>query len=328
MTLPKGKLSLADLDKLVFPYLPFIDDPRQVTLDYSTTTIQGNLAIATDPVLGIPLQFYGFFAVHYSATDVAMAGATPQYLTLGVYYPPETEEGWLTETMKQLGNEARLHNIKIVGGHTGGYDGLRYPLIATTCFGELQTKLPPPTEIEPGDVLIATGPVARETLWFIANVEPSNVDAILPQSDRKELAADLTPFSLIPIVKALPKESILLMHDLAEGGLATSLMELYATTKLGINIQYNDVPWDELAMRLFDFLNWNPLYCSSFGSFLVITHSEDADAILKKIKGLNRDAAIIGNFTKKKRILIEYPDKSKLLESGKDPYQRFTSQIH
>jgi len=327
MTLPKGKLHLPDLERLVFPHIPRIEDTRKVVLDYATTTVQGNLVVASDPVIGIPLQFYGFFAVHYSATDVAMSGGTPQFLNLGIYYPPETEENWLTNTLQQLGNEATKLNLKVVGGHTGGYDGLQVPLINTTCFGVLTGEPFQPSHVKPDDVIIAVGPVTRETLWFLANVEPSHVDAILSRSQREALAAELSPFSIVPVVNGLPRDHVLLLHDLAEGGLATGLKELQTATGLGITIQYEAVPWDEIGFQLFEYLKWNPLHCSSFGSFLIVSTNESADTIIQAVKACNRKAAIIGQFTKKKRIIIEYPDKSKPLEPGEDSYKRFTSDI-
>lgn len=327
MSLPKGKLKLQDLERLVFPHIPRSDDPRQVRLDYATTSIQGNLVVASDPVLGIPLRFYGFFAVHYSATDVAMAGATPQYLTTGIYYPPNTNETWLTNTLKQLGKEANQHNIQILGGHTGGYDGLQIPLITTTCFGELAGEPRLPTNVKVGDAIIAVGPVGRETLWFLTNVEPTLVDAILPRSRSEEVAEDLTPFGVIPVAQSLPNDQVTLMHDLAEGGLATGLMELQRATNLGLTVQYEAIPWDEIGLGLFEYLNWNPLHCSSFGSFLIVVSQEVVDNMLQILTKFDRESAIIGQFTRKKQILIEYPDSSKPLEPGEDPYQRFTSEI-
>ncbi len=327
MTLSKGKLSLTELERLVFPYLPRVEDNRQVLLDYGSVQIDGTMVVASDPVLGIPLQFYGFFAVHYSATDVAMALATPKYLSLGVYYPPGTKEDWLKATMKQLGEEAQLLDLQIIGGHTGGYDGLKTPLIATTCFGLLSEAPESPPMIQIGDVIISVGPVGRETLWFLANVEPTNVDAILSRSQREEIANNLKPFSVVPLVNALPREKITLLHDLAEGGLGSALFELQKATGLGISVKYNEIPWDEQGIQLFNFLEWNPLYCSSFGSFLIVTKHESSSAVLQALKRFDRKAAVIGTFTKKKHVLIESGEESKRLELGEDPYKRFTAHI-
>jgi hydrogenase maturation factor len=327
MTLPKGKLPLTELERLVFPHLPRVEDQRSVLLDYGLTKIEGNVVVASDPVLGVPLQFYGFFAVHYSATDVAMAWATPQYLSIGVYYPPNTEEEWLTATMKQLGHEAEQLNLKVIGGHTGGYDGLQIPLIASTCFGILSDEAIPEPQVNPGDVLIAVGSIARETMWFLANVEPSTVESVLSRSQRVELANDLTPFSVTPLIKTLPKEEITLLHDMAEGGLATALFELQKATSHGITVQLDSIPWDELSLQLFNYLGWDPFYCSSFGSFLIVTNSEHANDVLKICNRLDQQSAVIGVFTKKKQILIETDEESRRLEPGEDPYSRFTSRI-
>lgn len=327
MFLPNGKLPLDELEKLVFPHLPRVEDLRTVLLDYGSTRIEGNVVVASDPVLGIPLQFYGFFAVHYSATDVAMAWATPQFLSLGVYYPPDTKKEWLTTTMKQLGREAKQLNLKVIGGHTGGYDALKFPLITTTCFGILPEEPIPDLKVKPNDVLIAVGPVARETLWFLANVEPSTVETILTRSQCTEIANDLSPFSVVPLVNALPKEKIIMLHDLAEGGLATALFELQKATGRGITIQYNQIPWDEASIKLSNYLDWNPLHCSSFGSFLIVTEPQAADEIIQAIKRFDRKVTLIGTFIKKKQIRLETDEKSWHLEPGEDPYKRFTSHI-
>ncbi len=322
-----GKLTLAELERLVFPHLPRVEDARSVLLDYGSTPIAGNVVVASDPVVGIPLHFYGFFAVHYSTTDVAMAWAIPQYLSLGIYYPPNTEEKWLISTMKQLGQEAQQLNLKVIGGHTGGYDGLHTPLIATTCFGIIPESSQRESQVKPGDVIIAVGPIARETLWFLANVEESTVDTILSRSLRQALANDLSPFRVVSLVQTLPREQITLLHDLAEGGLATALLELQQATRLGITVQSSAIPWDEPAIQLFNYLNWNPFYCSSFGSFLIVTKNEESPVIIKSIQEHGRQAAIIGTFMKKKQIRIEADGKTSRLEPGEDPYKRFTTRL-
>ncbi|MFX1563314.1 MAG: AIR synthase-related protein, partial [Promethearchaeota archaeon] len=122
-------------------------------------------------------------------------------------------------------------------------------------------------------------------------------------------------------------QNIKIMHDLAEGGLATGLTELQQATGLGITIHYNKIPWDENATRLFMHLKWNPLHCSSFGSFLCVTNSKIADKIIDKLHGLGRPAAIIGHFVEEQVIFIQREDKRTPLKLGKDPYQKFTSRV-
>jgi hydrogenase maturation factor len=132
---------------------------------------------------------------------------------------------------------------------------------------------------------------------------------------------------VVPLVKHLPREKIALLHDLAEGGLATALFELKKATGLGITIQADTIPWDEPALQLFNYLNWDPLYCSSFGNFLIVTEREAAEGIIQTVQSFNRRAAIIGAFTKKKQVIVKVDDKSRRLKPGEDPYKRYTAQI-
>lgn len=311
----------------MFRHLPRVDDSREVPLDFTAAPVSSNLVAASDPVIGVPLEYYGFFAVHYSAADISMAFAIPQYLTLGVYYPPGTPEKWLENNMRQLGDAARHLGICILGGHTGGYDGLTLPIISSTCLGFLPEKTQALSSLKSKDVLIAAGPVGRETLWFLANVEPEKVDTVLRSKQRKQVARDLSPFDVASVAGSLSHQKILLMHDLAEGGLATSVTELSRATGLGLTIHYDAIPWDTNAVQLCENLGWNPLHCSSFGSFLIATNKDGATKVLSELSQQNRPAAIIGEFTAKQQLLLKRAGKIAPLSKGHDPYKDYTAKI-
>ena len=327
MVLPKGKLGLSDLERLVFRHLPRIEGPRAIPLDYTAASISGCLVAATDPVIGVPLDYYGFFAVHYTAADVSMAGAIPHFLTLDVCYPPGTSEKWLKDTMRQLGSSARALNIQILGGHTGGYDGLTIPIISSTCLGVLPEHAQAPRPVKPKDILIAAGPVGRETLWFLANIEPEKIDEILSSRKRKQVAKDLRPFDVASVARSLSHQNVPLMHDIAEGGLATAVTELSRATGLGLTIHFEAIPWDSSIVQLCSYLGWNPLHCSSFGSFLIATNRSGASKILSELNQRNRPAAIIGEFTAKRQILLKRAGKTTPLPKGHDPYRDYTAKI-
>jgi hydrogenase maturation factor len=181
--------------------------------------------------------------------------------------------------------------------------------------------------VKPKDVLIAAGSVGRETLWFLANVEPEMVDEILRPKRRKQVAKDLIPFDVASVVSSLSHQKILLMHDLAEGGLATSITELSRAAGLGLTIQYDTIPWDTNIVQLCTNLGWNPLHCSSFGSFLIVTDRTDASSVLHELNQHNRPAAIIGEFTANQELLLNRAGKITPLPKGHDPYKDYTAKI-
>ncbi len=327
MCLPLGKLGWSDLEHLVFRHLPRVADSRLLPLDFAKASLTGAFITASDPVIGVPLHHYGFFAVHYSATDVAMAKATPQYLSLGIYYPPNTLKSWLENNMRLLGKEARRLDLQILGGHTGGYNGLTQPLISTTCFGVIPKGLPEPRSVTVEDVLVAVGSIGWETFWFLANVQPDKVEQVVTSKQRKEIADNLEPFALTPLLRSLPLQEIPLLHDLAEGGLATGLLEVAHTTDLGLTINYDAIPGDQTALELFRQLQWDPLFCSSFGSFLFASTNEVAHSIIDFAQQQGFAAAIIGNFQKEKRVIVNRKGISSLLTEGPDPYKQLTEQL-
>jgi hydrogenase maturation factor len=327
MRLPKGKLGWSDLERLVFRHLPRVSDTRLLPLDFSKAALTGEFIAASDPVIGVPLHHYGFFAVHYSATDVAMAKAIPHYLTLGIYYPPDTPESWLESNMQLLGKEARRLDIQILGGHTGGYDGLTIPLISTTCLGVVPKDLSKPRSVSVKDVLVVVGSVGWETFWFLANVQPDKVEQVVTIKQRKEIADNLEPFALIPLLQSLPLQEMPLLHDLAEGGLATGLLEVARTTGLGISINYDVIPWDQTVLTLFQQLQWDPLFCSSFGSFLFASSYEVAQGIIKSVQKRGFAAAIIGEFRKERDVVITRKGTASPLNQGSDPYKQLTDQL-
>jgi len=326
--LPKGKLEQNELERLVFRHLPRVPDQREAPLDYAMAEAEGQLIAATDPVVGVPRDCYGFFALHYPATDVAMAGASPRYLTLGIYYPPGTPESWLEEAMRQLGAEARSLGVQVLGGHTGGYDGLTAPLISSTCLGLLPASWQPPEPPRPGHTIIAAGPVARETLWFLAHTDPAGIDDLLGEKERRRLASDLTPFTLAPLALSLWQvPGISLLHDLAEGGIAMALNELRRSTGLGATIRYEDIPWDPQALLLCQRRGWNPLSCSSFGSLLAVVSPQATEQVLEALHRRGRPAKAIGILTKKPDLLLAWKEKTSPLQPGHDPYRDYTGRL-
>ncbi|MHA2060052.1 MAG: AIR synthase related protein, partial [Candidatus Ranarchaeia archaeon] len=202
MELPLGKLPFELLDKYVFPHLPLADASQGHRLDFNASPDDPNLIVATDPVVGVPLNSYGHFAVHYSAGDVILSGATPQYLSLGIYYPPKTSTKWLEENMGLLGQTAQAHNMRILGGHTGSYPGIERPIISTTCFGKLDRDPLSVGSIQQGDHLLLSGPVTHEFAWFVANESPDLLPPSLSKQDIVNLADNLSLLSLIMPAKA------------------------------------------------------------------------------------------------------------------------------
>lgn len=320
MKLHKGKLTLTELQRLVLSYVPSVEAPR---LDFSVAqTPSGFLISASDPVIGVPLNHYGFFSVHYSAGDVSLSGIRPQYLILGIYYPPSFDSAWLENNMDILGKEAKKYNIKILGGHTGAYDGLQTPIFSTTAFAFTSEKrnILNPQNLKSGDSLILVGPITSEIVWAVANFKPM-IFSEHCKTKPEEMASDLSYLTVLDCAIKAAENGAIAMHDLAEGGLITALYEFANASNLGIELDSDLIPWDALGHTLVTALDGDVFSASSFGSLLIGTSNEYTEDIINALKPL-RPCSIAGKFTSKKNVNLKKNEKDLVIKKKEDIYSR------
>lgn len=90
------------------------------------------LIIAEDPIFSIPkqlLEMFGWYTVHIGASDVAVMGVKPRYMTYTLLMPPQTTNDEFRTIVDSIHKTARELEIAIVGGHTGYYPGFAAPTI-------------------------------------------------------------------------------------------------------------------------------------------------------------------------------------------------------
>ncbi|MEM4411671.1 MAG: AIR synthase related protein, partial [Thermofilum sp.] len=244
-----GKLGLSRLRPLL--------ERAGVRAELDANEVEGFL-VTVNPAVGVPDELLGFFAFHYSASNIAAAFGKPEYslldLTLPPGYPPEKAELILSTFIE----ECRKYGVKLVGGHTGRYEGVEYPLASSTMLGRrLRPRLAP----EEGDRVYLLGKVGSEAAWLAgAQVE----------------LEELTP--LPKALKLAEIGGVKLAHDVSEGGLLGALLEVSAFYRRVIEVDRGSVPVEERAPRVSE-----PLALPSYGALIAV-----GDATVR------RDAASLG----------------------------------
>nr|MDO8100686.1 AIR synthase-related protein [Candidatus Njordarchaeota archaeon] len=326
--LPKGKLRGEELRRIVLQHLPMLGEESTTNLDFSRVSqTSGDLIVSCDPIIGIPPEYYGFSAVHVPGADIAVAGVKPRYLELGVYYPPDYPAQWLDKNMRDLGAEARRLGIKIIGGHTGGYDGLTLPLISSTCIGIVENRLLSPTAIRGGDRLIISGPVTHELAIFLSFVETKRMEKLFGAKRVRELGNDTRRITVIEPALAAADAGARAMHDVAEGGTALALKEFSDASKLAIRLDYDMIPWSEEGLSAVEAYSADPLSTSSFGSLLVAVPREHANDVIKELAKYGRPANEVGSFFEGKGVILKRGGRESKLEIKEDIYGKFTSKL-
>ena len=238
------------------------------------------LAFTTDSFVVHPLFFpggdIGMLAVNGTINDLAMSGARPLYLSVGLIL----EEGLPLETLQRviqsMQQTAEMADVQLVTGDTkvvdrGKGDGL---YINTAGIGILDHNLRiEPASIRPGDVILLNGDVGRHGIAVMAKREGLAFEMTI-ESDCASLAGlvmDLIPSGI----------EIHCLRDLTRGGLAGALVEIAETGKVNLQIEEQAIPVKEEIQEACEILGLDPLYVANEGRFVCFVPEKQAQRALE-----------------------------------------------
>jgi len=111
-----------------------------------------------------------------------------------------------------------------------------------------------------------------------------------------KLESDCAPLNGLVAEMMAASKRIHAMRDPTRGGLATTLNELAAQSKVGIIIEEEKIPVRDEVRGACEMMGIDPLYVANEGKLVAMVHPEDADAVLEKLRQhrYGKNAAIIG----------------------------------
>ena len=256
------------------------------------------IALSTDSFVVTP-QFFpggniGRLAVCGTVNDVATSGATVRYLSCGFIL----EEGYpmdqLRAICRTMAETAREAGVAIITGDTkvverGGADGV---YINTAGVGELAPGVNlSGANCQPGDRVLVSGTLGdhgiaimsqREGLAFSTPVE-----------------SDAAPLNhlVAAVMKAAPH--VRCFRDPTRGGLASTLNEFAAASRVRIEIDEEAVPVKDAVRGACEMLGYDVLQVANEGKMVAVVPADEAEAALATMRTsrYGEDAALIGEVT-------------------------------
>ena len=257
----------------------------------------GEVMVSTDGFTVQPLEFpggdIGSLAVHGTVNDLAVAGATPRYLTVNAFIEEGLPFTLLERVVESMARAAREARVQIVAGDTkvvprGEASGL---YLATTGIGikrpELRLGM---DKIQSGDRILVSGPVGDHGTAVMLAREQFGLKGDL-QSDAA---------SVIPLTESLHAlTGLRFMRDPTRGGLATVAHEMSRATGLRINLMEQAIPVRGPVSSVCEILGYDPYYLACEGRVVAVLAAEQAERALALWRGLDQgqEAAIIGEFS-------------------------------
>jgi hydrogenase expression/formation protein HypE len=288
-----GRLAHELIEKVL---LKPLSNPLLDRLDDSAVVpFSGRLAFTTDSYVVNPIFFpggdIGKLAVCGTVNDLSMVGATPLYLSLAFII----EEGLLVDELERVlvsvQAAAREAQVQIVTGDTkvvnkGSADKL---FVNTAGVGVVPEGVDiSGSNAKPGDKVILSGTIGDHGIAVLSQREGLGFST--------KLESDCAPLNGLVAEMMAASRRIHSLRDPTRGGLATTLNELAAQSKVGIRIEEEAIPVREEVRGACEMLGIDPLYVANEGKLVALVHPADADAVLDKMRRhrYGKNAAIIG----------------------------------
>jgi hydrogenase expression/formation protein HypE len=286
-----GRLSQQLIQELLLPAFGPADG---VLHDAAVFASPGQrLAFTTDSYVVRPLFFpggdIGRLAVFGSVNDLAMAGAKPVVLSLGLILEEGLAMSTLERVIHSIQTAAEQCGVKVITGDTkvverGKGDGV---YINTSGIGVVEHPRPiHPGCVQPGDALLVSGDLGRHGVAVLIAREELGF--------RSDLESDVAP--LHSIVQKLLDARIELhcLRDLTRGGLASAVDEIARSSNCAMELEETSIPYDVSVQSACDLLGLDPLSMANEGRMLVICPQDNSEQALMLLQQHNPRASRIG----------------------------------
>jgi hydrogenase expression/formation protein HypE len=269
-----GRAMARLLDTVIRP--AFGDAELERRHDGAVLAIDGPVAFTTDTYVVRPLFFpggdIGTLAVHGTVNDLAMCGARPVALSVGLVL----EEGLPLDTLRRvvasMGDAAKAAGVRLVTGDTkvvdrGKADGL---FVNTAGIGRVVASAPVgPEAVRAGDAVILSGDIGRHGMAVMAARESLGFESALT-SDCAPLAA--------PVLALFERDiTVHCLRDLTRGGLASAAVEIAEAAGRAIALDEAAIPVREDVAAACELLGLDPLHVANEGRFLAFVPPADAE---------------------------------------------------
>ncbi len=291
-----GKLSHQLLDELIIPTLSQVAQSDQNDAAVLEGIDSSRLAFTTDSYVVDPIIFpggnIGDLAINGTVNDLAMSGARPLAISVGLILEEGLALAELREVLEAMKAAADQADVRIVTGDTkvvprGKGDKI---FINTSGIGVFDHDLRiGGSAAQVGDKVIINGSIGDHGM------------AVLASREGLDLQSDISSDSLAlnHLVAKLLAEfgaAVHVLRDPTRGGVATTLKEIALQSQVDICLQESDLPVNQAVGGACAILGLDPLFVANEGKLLAIVAAEQAEAALQLMRQQpeGQGAAIIG----------------------------------
>jgi len=320
---PLGKIHPEFFKRVIFPRLGKHDTsvklgPRH-GVDFAVIEFGRQVMVmSTDPfylAIEVGVEKAAWFAVHILASDVAVSGIAPRYLTVDLNLPPSMTEDQISRMWGAVHQECLKLGIAIIAGHTARYAGCNFPMVGgATVIGVGKKKNLISPCLHPGDAIIVSKGPAIEATALLATYFPRELEKKCGKvmvGKAQELYYQMSTVKDALIVGSIPGVSA--MHDATECGIFGGLYEMAQHSNMGMDIIVEAICMPEEVKAVCNSLKIDPFSSISEGTLLATVCAKNADRVVKELEANGISASIAGVVTKAPGIRVYEKNKKRIL---------------
>ncbi len=279
-------------------FLTAFDDPElRERHDAALIDLPGRrIAMTTDSFVVSPLFFpggdIGCLGVYGTVNDLAMAGARPLWLSLGLILEEGLSMKILWEVVRSIRSAADESGVAVVTGDTkvvenGKGDGI---YLNTTGIGVVDSgKRIGPASVREGDVLIVSGDIGRHGIAIMATREGLEFET--------KIVSDCA--SLVNPVRALLDDGLDIhcMRDMTRGGLGAAVHEIAGTSASTFVLDEKSIPVNEQVQGACEMLGLDAIHIANEGRFLIVLPAGQGDRAIEILRSHpgGEEACMVGH---------------------------------
>jgi hydrogenase expression/formation protein HypE len=256
----------------------------------------GQLAMTIDSYVVQPWKFpggnIGRLAVSGTVNDLAVSGAKPLGLALGMILAEGFALSDLDVVIESIAATAKEAGVKVVTGDTkvvgrGQADGI---YLITAGVGKIAgSRRVGPDMVRSGDQLIVNGPIGEHGLAVMLAREMPGVKSIVK--------SDVAPLNtLIEAAFTAGGRAVHFLRDATRGGLAGLCADLARQSAKRVILEESSIEVKPEAQHAAEMLGLDPLEIANEGKVVIAVAPGRAQRVLNALQThpLGRNAAIIG----------------------------------
>ncbi len=286
----------------------------------------GYMAIAEDPIfptMSMTPDDFAFLTVHIGASDVAVMGIKPRFMTYSLLLPPGTPENYIQTLIGSISRYAAELDISIAGGHTGFYGAVTVPTIGgITVWGNGAGYISPKNARENDNIIITKG-AGIEAAAILAYEFKEPLLRHLPADAIERAIARMREISVVKdALIATQNDGVHAMHDATEGGLTRGVWEIARASEKGIQINGDDIFIPEDIQSICGYFHLNPCEIISEGTLILTCSPEKTAELLLSYRKAGIEAKVIGKvtFPGKGCVLVKNGQATPIVPPAKDQF--------